>query len=203
QSNDSIQADTILQKLAVSLSNKCDVKLENWPDAIDHYESIINDPETLEDSVFAIIDLGYVYFLMENSGYKSSYTGQLTQYKPESKEQFFDHRDYLLSLLPGDNVSESMKGNIAALKEGELLQNVPNPFKGSTQIWYKLENELKVQLNVYNYTGQLISSFNVGTKTKGNHHIDFDANGLKSGIYFYSISINGQTTDSKKMTIMK
>jgi hypothetical protein len=203
QTNDSIQADSILQKLALTLSNKCDVKLERWVEAIDYYESIVDNPETLEDSVFAIIDLGYVYFLMENSGYKSAYTGKLTQYKPESKEQFFDHRDYLLSLLPGENRSEPMKGNIAALKEGELLQNVPNPFRGNTQIWYKLENESTVQLNVYNYTGQLISSINEGTKTKGNHYIDFNANGLKSGIYFYSISINGQTTDSKKMTVME
>jgi hypothetical protein len=203
QSNDGIQADTILQKLSVSLANDCDIKLENWPDAIDYYEGIINDPVSLEDSVFAIIDLGYVYFLMENSGYKSAYTGQLTQYKPESKEQFFEHRDYLLSLLPGENVSESLKGNIAALNEGELLQNVPNPFKGRTQIWYKLESEATVQLNVYNYTGQLVNTINGGTKSEGTHHIDFNADGLKSGIYFYSISINGQTTDSKKMTIMK
>jgi hypothetical protein len=203
QTNDGIQADTILQKLSVSLANDCDIKLENWPGAIDYYEGIINDPVSLEDSVFAIIDLGYVYFLMENSGYKSAYTGQLTQYKPESREKFFEHRDYLLSLLPGENLSESLKENISVLKEGELLQNVPNPFKGSTQIWYKMESEATVQLNVYNYTGQLVSTINGGTKSEGTHHFDFNAGGLKSGIYFYSISINGQTTDSKKMTIMK
>jgi tetratricopeptide (TPR) repeat protein len=203
QTNDSIQANSVLQGLAESLVTVCDIKLENWPGAIDYYEDIINDPVSLEDSVFAIIDLGYVYFLMENSGYKSAYTGQLTQYKPESKEKFFEHRDYLLSLLPGENIGESMKGNIAALKEGELLQNVPNPFKGNTQIWYKLESEATVQLNVYNYTGQLVGTINGGTKSEGTHHIDFNADGLKSGIYFYSISINGQTTDSKKMTIMK
>ena len=183
--------------------SKCDIKLENWPDAISYYENIILDPETMEDSIFAIIDLGYVYFIMENSGYKSTYTGNLVEYKPESKMQFFDNRDYLLSLIPGDQLSVTMKGNIAGLKEGELLQNVPNPFKGSTQFWYKLQNESIVQLNVYNYTGQLISTINEGTKTKGIHHIDFDANGLKNGIYFYSISINGQTTDSKKMTVME
>ncbi|MCD4695581.1 MAG: hypothetical protein K8S16_05000 [Bacteroidales bacterium] len=117
--------------------SKCDIKLENWPDAISYYENIILDPETMEDSIFAIIDLGYVYFVMENSGYKSAYTGNLIQYKPESKEQFIENRNYLLSLIPGDQMSETMKGNIAGLKEGELLQNVPNPFKGSTQIWYK------------------------------------------------------------------
>lgn len=185
------------------LVSKCAIKLENWPDAISYYENIILDPETMEDSIFAIIDLGYVYFVMENSAYKSAHTGNLVQYKPETKEQFFENRDYLLSLIPGDPMNETMKGNIAELQEGKLLQNAPNPFSGNTQIWYKLENESTVQLNVYNYTGQMISSINEGTKTKGSHYIDFNANGLKNGIYFYSISINGQTADSKKMTIMK
>jgi flagellar hook assembly protein FlgD len=96
-----------------------------------------------------------------------------------------------------------MKGNLAELKEGELLQNVPNPFSGITEIWYKLENEATIQLNIYNYTGQLIKSIDEGIQPKGTHFIKFDSAGLNNGIYLYSISINGNTTDSKKMTIMK
>ena len=195
--------DPELSETGDYLVSKCDIKLENWPDAISYYENIILDPETMEDSIFAIIDLGYVYFMMENSSYKSAHTGNLAQYKPASKEQFFENRNYLLSLIPSDPMNETMKGNIAELQGGKLLQNVPNPFKGSTQIWYKLESESIVKLNVYNYTGQLISTINEGSKTKGNHFIDFDASGLKNGIYLYSININGQTTDTKKMTIMK
>jgi subtilisin family serine protease/tetratricopeptide (TPR) repeat protein len=201
--DNTIQTDTILRELGASLANDCNIKLENWPDAIEYYESTISESPTLEDSVFAIIDLGYTYFLMENAGDKSAYVGKLAQFKPESKEKFFDHRDYLLSLLPVDNISEAMKGNIASLSEGELLQNVPNPFRESTQIWYKLESEATVQLNIFNYTGQLVSTINEGTRPEGIHQIDFNVEGLPNGIYFYSISINGQTTDSKKMTIMK
>ena len=201
--NATIQSDTALFESAAFLSSKCDVKTENWLDAISYYENIILDPETMEDSIFAIIDLGYVYFVMENSGYKSAHTGNLAQYKPETKEQFFEDRDYLLSLLPDDKTKNPMQENLAKLNEGELLQNVPNPFNGTTQIGYKLENESTVQLNIYNYTGQLISRINEGTKTKGTYQISFDATGLTSGIYFYSISINGQPTDARKMTVLK
>ena len=201
--NTAIQSDTALAESAAFLSSKCDVKTQNWPDAISYYENIILVPETMEDSIFAIINLGYVYFMMENSGYKSAHTGNLVQYKPETKEQFFDDRDYLLSLLPGDQTKNATQENLAQLNEGELLQNVPNPFKGETQILYKLENESSVQLNIYNYTGQLISQINEGTKTKGTHQTTLDATGLANGIYFYSISINGQTTDTRKMTIVK
>ena len=157
----------------------------------------------MEDSIFAIIDLGYTYFLMENGGLKAAYTGNMIEHKPVSMEKFEEKRDYLLSLLPGDQLSETMKESIGNLKTGELLQNVPNPFKGSTQIWYRLEKESNVQLNIHNYTGQLIWSVKEGTKSIGTHFFEFDGTGLKNGIYFYSISINGQTTDSKKMTIIK
>ena len=201
--NTTIQVEPVLSENGEYMASKCDIKLENWPEAISYYENIILAPETMEDSIFAIIDLGYVYFVMENSGYKSAYTGNLIEYKPESKERFIENRNYLLSLIPGDQMSGTMKANIAELKEGELLQNVPNPFKGSTQVWYKINTESNVQLNIYNYTGQLIKSIDEGTKTKGTHYIDFNANGLKNGIYFYSISINGQTSDSRKMTVMK
>jgi len=198
-----IQGDSSLAKLADFLSNFCDIKLENWPTAIDWFENVIQNPETFEDSIFAIIDLGYTYWLMENGEYKSTYVGNLTQYKFSNHNDFENNRDYLLSLLPGDNISERMNQNVNALKAGELMQNIPNPFTGTTKIYYKLEDEVTVQLDVYNYTGQLVESINEGTKTKGTHHINFDATGLKNGLYFYSIIVNGQTSDSKKMTIMK
>ncbi|MCB0824383.1 MAG: gliding motility-associated C-terminal domain-containing protein, partial [Bacteroidales bacterium] len=68
---------------------------------------------------------------------------------------------------------------------------------------YKLDKESAVKINVFNSTGQLVYSLDDGMKTKGSHYTDFNATGLKNGIYFYSICINGQITDSKKMTIMK
>jgi len=203
EANNAIQSDTSLKKLSGFLVNKCNLKLENWPTAISWYENIIQNPESMEDSIFAVIDLGYTYLLMENGGFKTTYTGNMIEHKPVSTEQFIEKRNYLLSLLPGNQMSEVLKENIAIMKDGELLQNVPNPFKGSTQIWYKLESESTVELDVYNYTGLLIRSINEGSKTKGNHFIDFDASNLINGIYFYSIIINGQTTDTKKMTIIK
>lgn len=203
QTNDYIQADEHMKQLAISLVNHCDIKLENYSEAIHYYESVIENPTSLEESVFAKIDLGYLYLKLENKGEKSSFTGRLLQYKPESKEQFFEHRDYLLSLLPGDDIAKTKSGEIAEVSDGELLHNVPNPFKENTQINYTLEFDADVQLKVYNYTGQLLSHMKEGTKAKGTHQIDFNAYGLQSGIYLYSISINGKTTASKKMTIIK
>lgn len=62
-----IQNNTILKDLSNFLSNKCDIELQNWSLAINHYEEIIQNPPSYEDSIFAVIDLGQLYLLMENN----------------------------------------------------------------------------------------------------------------------------------------
>ena len=197
-----IQNNEELAKLADFLANFCDIKLENYPSAIAWFEDVIQNPESMEDSIFAIIDLGYTYFLMEN-GQKSSFVGNMPQYKPVSVEQFQENRDYLLSLLPGDKLSETMKESIGTLGAGKLLQNVPNPFNNTTQIWYKLDEEALVAVHVYDYTGKRVSTINPGRIDKGSHYIEFSSADLPSGIYFYTLQVNGRVSDSKKMTVVR
>jgi len=202
RSNNKILNNPKLEKLADFFANKCDIKLQNWQAAIDWFENEIQYPASFADSLYAIIDLGNLYLLMEQSGYKSSNTGIMTEHIPVSKDQYVENRNYLLSLLP-QKKSTHENGTLASLQEGELMQNIPNPYKGSTNIHYKLDSESTVELNVYNSTGQLVRNIKEGSKEKGTHNILFDATGLNNGIYYYSISINGQISDSKKMTIMK
>ncbi len=199
-----IQNNPELIKLADFLANRCNLKLENWPDAISWFEDVIQNPEAVEDSIFAIIDLGYTYWLMENGGMKSSnYVGAMPQYKFATVQAFEENRDWLLSLLPGDdlNLTESMKRKVEALNSGKLLQNIPNPFSGKTKIFYKLEKEVFVTIHVYDYTGKLIKTYNEGTKPEGAHNVEFNSKGLPTGMYFYSIDVNGVRSDSKKMIV--
>ena len=149
-----IQQEDGLKRLSEFLINFCEIKLENWQTAISWFENVIQEPEQTEDSIFAIIDLGYTYLWMQNGGFKSSCSGMMTEHIPGSKAQFEEKRDYLLSLLPGEQLSEQMQNDINRLKTGELLQNVPNPFNGSTQIWYKLEDEATVTVDIFDYSGK-------------------------------------------------
>ncbi len=198
--NDSIQTDTTLRKLALKLCNVCDIKQENWPSAIDYFENIISNPETLEDSVFAIIDLGYVYFLMENSGFKSAYEGRFKEYIPKNKQKFREHRDYLLTLLPGTKSKQLEMPNTASAKQAELIGNSPNPFSESTVLSYRILQEGNVEISVMDASGQLIKKENLGAMPQGTYEYYLNTEGLSMGMYFYSISVNGQTFDIKKMT---
>jgi len=204
QTNDSIQADTTLSKLGAFLANKCEVRIGNWQNAIDHYEDIIDNPETPADSIFAVIDLGYTYLLMENdTSNRSVAMGKYTEFVPKSEKEYREKVNYLLSLLPvKKNQSQQQIVNSSA-EDGILSQNYPNPFGTTTRITYNLSAESNVQLKVYNYAGQLIRTYNERTKPKGTHYIDFDASTLQNGIYLYEIYINGQQESMKKMVIMK
>lgn len=203
QTNDSIQSDSTLRVLASALANKCDVKLENWAQAISWYENQIINPASLEDSVFAIIDLGYVYFLMENQGLRSAYTGKLLEFKPESKEQYFEHRDYLLSLLPGKTGNKDSQQSLTQLTHGKLLQNVPNPFSGHTQIWYTTDIPARITISITDITGKEVGQINQDQKAEGTHQADFNNAKLSPGIYFYSLVMDGVVSDTRKMSIIR
>jgi hypothetical protein len=203
ENNNSIQNNLRLKKLAHFLSNRCNTKLEDWQLVIDHYEDIIDNPETPADSIFAIIDLGYTYLLMEASGNKSYYQGKMTEYIPGSKTQFVDQKTYLLSLLPFTKESEDEMNNESAPKLGELQQNIPNPFRRTTTIPFKTYVDASVTISVCNHTGREIISQELGYIRAGENNIQLDLNELVSGIYLYSLIINGQNVDCQKMILLE
>lgn len=89
-----------------------------------------------------------------------------------------------------------------------LFQNYPNPFNPVTVISYDLRNNAYVTLKVYDINGREIKSNNNGFKTAGEHFINFNADGLASGIYYYNLTItpvNGSEviSETKKMVLVK
>ncbi len=202
-SDSAIILDSTLAKTGDFLANRCNLQLQNWQEAITWFENVIQYPPSFADSIYAIIDIGYTYMLMQQGGYKSSYVGSMPQYVPESYLEHIENSHYLLSLLPGDKKKKPLQENLDALKSGELLQNAPNPFSGTTQIWYKLDEDANISIKIFDYIGRCIKTFNQGTIDKGTHSISFSSEGLPSGVYFYTLEINSNLSDSKKMTILK
>jgi hypothetical protein len=89
-----------------------------------------------------------------------------------------------------------------------LSQNYPNPFNPSTSISYELPSDAVVTLKIYNLLGNEIKTLENGFTHAGLHQIQFNADGLSSGVYFYSIraaSLDGKQkfSSTKKMILMK
>lgn len=88
-----------------------------------------------------------------------------------------------------------------------LNQNFPNPFNPSTKISFALPVESDVTVKIFNVIGEEINSIAKGTLGAGSHSFDFNASGLNSGVYFYSLEAHGTDGSSfsevKKMMFTK
>jgi hypothetical protein len=84
----------------------------------------------------------------------------------------------------------------------ELSQNFPNPFNPTTEISFSLANNSQVNLGVFNLNGQKVATLVDGSMGAGSHSVTFDASGLSSGVYFYTLQANG-ATETRKMVLTK
>ena len=101
------------------------------------------------------------------------------------------------------------KGNDISPSEYILSQNYPNPFNPSTNIKYTIPNVSlsgvegsRVQLKVYDVLGNEIATLVNEYKPAGSYEVEFDAENLSSGIYFYKLQ-SGSFTQTKKMILLR
>lgn len=201
--NDSITSDSSLAITGEYLANRCNEKIENWPDEIAWFENKILNPESETDSIFAILDLSHVYLLMNDSSLKASQIiGSLPQYKPKSLVHFKLYSDTLNSMLPADKNYKRLMTKVNNLSQGELLQNIPNPVIGNTDIYYKLNLNGSIQIVISDMLGRKIKEFELGSLTKGSHKTNINLSDLKSGVYSYSLIIDGKRSDVKKLIVI-
>lgn len=89
-----------------------------------------------------------------------------------------------------------------------LSQNFPNPFNPSTKIRFSIPptapgfSPSKVSLKVYDVLGIEITTLVNEEKQAGNYTVDFDATGLPSGIYYYSLQADN-FSEIRKMLLLK
>jgi hypothetical protein len=84
----------------------------------------------------------------------------------------------------------------------ELLQNFPNPFNPSTTIKFNLASNSKVTLNIFNILGQKIESLINKELQAGAYQINWKAENLSSGLYYYVLETEN-FVDAKKMLFIK
>ncbi|MBU2471836.1 MAG: T9SS type A sorting domain-containing protein, partial [Bacteroidetes bacterium] len=90
-----------------------------------------------------------------------------------------------------------------------LSQNYPNPFNPTTTINFSIPKSGLVTLKVYNILGQEVASLVNEEMKAGNYRVNFNANGLASGVYFYKLQAPiksgqaGSFNSVKKFTLLK
>ncbi|MGH2575415.1 MAG: T9SS type A sorting domain-containing protein, partial [Ignavibacteria bacterium] len=84
----------------------------------------------------------------------------------------------------------------------ELLQNYPNPFNPSTAIIFSAPKISNIKIKIFNVLGEEIKTLVDGSFEKGVHTVQWNASGLNSGVYFYTLTAE-EYTDTKKMILIK
>jgi hypothetical protein len=106
-----------------------------------------------------------------------------------------------------DQIAE-VNNSITSLSENELptefnlAQNYPNPFNPSTTIQFSLPETNQVDIKIFNLLGQELNILVSDVFAAGTYQYNYDANGLESGVYFYTM-VAGDYKITKKFTLLK
>lgn len=84
----------------------------------------------------------------------------------------------------------------------KLLQNYPNPFNSVTKISYQLSEPTFINLAVFDVNGRLVETLVNANNNAGFHSIEWKANDMSSGLYFYRLKTSNYT-EVKKCLILK
>jgi len=83
-----------------------------------------------------------------------------------------------------------------------LFQNYPNPFNPDTKINYSVPQYSQVQIKVFDVLGNEIAILANEEKPVGTYEINWNAESIPSGVYFYQLKA-GDFVSTKKMTLLK
>lgn len=108
----------------------------------------------------------------------------------------------------------SIKNELAMIKQmllkqtGEpgsvarIWQNAPNPYSQSTTIRYQVPTSaMSASIKVFSLTGQELHSIDLSGKTAG--EVILETGKLEAGTYVYTLLVDGQAVDSKKLVLQK
>ncbi len=85
----------------------------------------------------------------------------------------------------------------------KLNQNFPNPFNPITFINYELEYYSHIRISIYDILGSKIINLVNEKQDNGTYNVLFDGISLPSGVYFYSLYVNDNLIDTRKMLLIK
>jgi|GEM_PF-1784299 tetratricopeptide (TPR) repeat protein len=129
-----------------------------------------------------------------------------------TEEELISQKEFAVYLLYGSVESDNKlnkesnestnSDNSVIANDYTLNQNYPNPFNPSTMINYSIKDEGLVKLIIYDILGREIASLVKEIKEAGYHSVEFNASQLPSGVYIYTLQVNGFSA-SRKMLLLK
>ena len=115
---------------------------------------------------------------------------------PQNSTQWITYEFSLSGTVSVNNYSDNIPLKFS------LNQNYPNPFNPSTVISYDLPVSGNVSVRIFDMLGKEIKTLVNEFQSPGSHKVNFNSDGLSSGIYFYQLNTEG-FSEIKRMVLLK
>lgn len=102
-----------------------------------------------------------------------------------------------------DIITHSSSNSVSTISTFKLSQNYPNPFNPVTKINYYISVLSEVKIKVYDILGKELQTLIEQMQNQGSYEVKFNGSDYSSGIYFYSLIVNGNVIDKKTMIYLK
>jgi hypothetical protein len=174
---------------------------ELFPDLVTTYK--LGEEEDSEE-LHALDYAGLIPYLTKTIQEQSEIIQRLNEKVEKQQQQITDIQTGVFAAtfdIDMPNNAPQPKG-VAGIEESNVLyQNVPNPFNSITTINYRLDNNVKnAKICIYNLTGKQLQCYNLPA-TAGENAIEVRASSLQSGMYLYSLIVDGKLIDTKRMIL--
>ena len=147
-----------------------------------------------EDGKFSINNLPYGSYQLvaQKVGYPNALS-EIFTISPQNQSQY----NLNIQFTPTDVKEEKIIPT-----EINLYANYPNPFNPSTTISFSLPSSQIVKIKIYNLLGEEVADISNQIFSAGLNEVNFNANGLASGVYIVSLEANTIRL-SQKIALMK
>lgn len=146
-------------------------------------------------SVIAQNELGYARIKFKPDQINQSYNSTLSILSNDTAI-FVNVSGYSNSLVGVSTITSEIPVNYS------LYQNYPNPFNPSTNLKFEIPESGFVTLKIYTLQGKEIGTPVNGDLSPGKYQIKWNASGLPSGVYYYTLR-TGNFNETKRMMLLK
>lgn len=125
-----------------------------------------------------------------------NYNGGDIRFKVNSKSHFVTN---------GEVFSPEFKVPYLSVTGNDNLSHCyPNPANSQTTVYFNIPADTKAMLNVYSLNGTLVKTIFNEEMTAGQHSVIIPVNDLREGVYFYSLTTNGNVNinEAKRLVVV-
>ena len=156
------------------------------------------------DYVYAAVDSGIYFSTNNGNDWEYIFTENMPrtfaeELKKEGNNLYIATNSYGLYEF---QIPTHVKNESDMVKDYQLYQNYPNPFNSSTMIKYSVAHSGTVKIKIYNILGKEIKSLVNKYNQAGTYEVQFNSEGIPSGVYFYRIRCSTYS-ETKKMILFR